>query len=414
MSYRGWMLGLCGAACVVAGSVGARAGGTPTDVLHYWVSGGESAAIRVLADAYGKQGGKWVDDAVAGGDAEKQTGLSRIQGGNPPTAMMWNVGVDVTELAKQGLLDNVDAVAERGNWARILPPAVLDRITYQGHTIAVPLNIHGENWLFANNAILRAVGAQMPKSWDEFFATADKVKQGGYIPVAMGGQPWQEVMALRAIVASQGSDFYRKVFVERDPSAAASPGMRKAFETLARLKTYTDPASTGRKWNDTTNLVITGKAAFQFMGDWAKGEFRAAGQVAGKEYSCALPPGGGTGYIIAVDVFVFPKTADPASAAAQAALAGVMMDKDVQVAFNQAKGSVPIRLDVSGDNFDECGKLAIATLANASNQLPNAALAVTDDMEGGIEDLVTAFWTNPAPDLDATLQRFATLIKGNG
>ncbi len=59
------------------------------------------------------------------------------------------------------------------------------------------------------------------------------------------------------------------------------------------------------------------------MGDWAKGEFTAAGQAAGNEFGCALPPGGGTGYIIAVDVFAFPTSDDPALLTAQAELASV-------------------------------------------------------------------------------------------
>ena len=35
-------------------------------------------------------------------------------------------------------------------------------------------------------------------------------------------------------------------------------------------------------------MVITGKAAMQVMGDWAKGEFIAAGLTAGKEYGCVI------------------------------------------------------------------------------------------------------------------------------
>lgn len=404
-------------ASLLAASAGSRpafADGLRAEVMHFWVSGSEAAAIKQVAQGYAERGGTWIDTAIVGGDAEKQAGLSRIQGGNPPTAMMWMVGLDVTELAKQKLLNDVDAVAAKGDWTRILPPSVVKSITYDGHVVAVPMNIHGENWLFANNAVLSAAGVGLPKTWDEFFAAADAIKAKGFIPIAIGGQPWQEVIILRAIVAAQGADVYRKVFVDRDPVAAASPQMRQAFETLLKIKSYADPGSTGRKWNDTTNLVITGKAGFQIMGDWAKGEFTAAGQTPGKDYTCALPPGGGKGYIIAVDAFTFPKSADAATVKAQNLLAETMMDKDVQIAFNKAKGSVPVRLDVPPSTFDACGQLAVETLADPANQLPNAALAVTGDMEGGIEDLVTEMWSSGTPDLDATLKKFAALIKGNG
>lgn len=406
-----------GLACSCAVSFGlafpAAAQELKAEVMHFWVSGGEAAAIKVVADAYTKKGGIWVDNAVAGGDAAKQAGISRIQGGNPPTAMMWNIGTDVTELASGGLLNNVDAVSKSGNWASFLPADLLKNMTYEGHTVAVPMNIHGENWLYGNEKVLADAGVAMPKTWDKFFAAAETLKAKGVIPIAIGGQPWQEVMILRAIVAGEGADFYRKVFVDRDPAAAGSSEMRKAFEIFAKVKALADPASEGRKWNDATNMVITGKAAFQIMGDWAKGEFTAAGQTAGKDFACALPPGAGTGYIIAVDAFTFPKTEDAAQIKSQTLLAETMMDKDVQVAFNKLKGSVPVRLDVDPASFDACGQLALKILSDPANQLPNAALALTGDMEGAIEDLVASFWTGPNPDLDATVKSFAGIIGGN-
>ena len=45
----------------------------------------------------------------------------------------------------------------------------------------------------------------------------------------------------------------------------------------------------------------------QIMGDWAKGEFVAAGQTAGKEYGCTVLSNKGTGYVMGGDVFAFPE-----------------------------------------------------------------------------------------------------------
>ena len=35
------------------------------EVIHWWTSGGESAAVKTLAEAYKAQGGVWVDTAIA-------------------------------------------------------------------------------------------------------------------------------------------------------------------------------------------------------------------------------------------------------------------------------------------------------------------------------------------------------------
>jgi glucose/mannose transport system substrate-binding protein len=57
------------------------------EVLHWWTSGGESAAVKVFADAFTAGGGTWVDNAIAVGETARAAGLNRIVGGNPPTVM---------------------------------------------------------------------------------------------------------------------------------------------------------------------------------------------------------------------------------------------------------------------------------------------------------------------------------------
>jgi glucose/mannose transport system substrate-binding protein len=393
----------------------AQAQGSTAEVLHFWVSGGESKAIKVIADAFTAGGGTWVDNAVAGGDAARAAAISRIQGGNPPTAMMWNVGSGIDELAAAGLLNDVTDVANAGGWQAVLPPVIWERMQHDGKVVAVPLNIHGENWLYWNNAVLAEAGITTPPTtWDAFFAAADAVKAKGKIPLALGGEAWQELLLYRAVVASTaGTDIYKKVFVDRDVASVTSEPMKKATEIFLRMKGYIDPGSPGRSWNDATSLVITGQAGFQVMGDWAKGEFTAANQKPGSEFGCSLPPGGNTGYIMAVDVFAFPKTDDPAQRSAQAELASVLMDPKVQTDFNLIKGSVPLRQDVSTADFDACGQEALKILSDPANQLPNASLALAGDIEGGIEEAITAAWNDPAATVDSTLAGLAAAIGAN-
>ena len=56
------------------------------EVMHWWTSGGESAAIKVLADAYEAEGGSWKDSAVAGGSNARSAAINRMIGGSPTTA----------------------------------------------------------------------------------------------------------------------------------------------------------------------------------------------------------------------------------------------------------------------------------------------------------------------------------------
>jgi glucose/mannose transport system substrate-binding protein len=58
------------------------------EVLHWWTSGGEAAAVQELQKMLQKEGHTWKDFAVAGGaGANAMTALkSRAVSGNPPTA----------------------------------------------------------------------------------------------------------------------------------------------------------------------------------------------------------------------------------------------------------------------------------------------------------------------------------------
>ena len=173
-------------------------------------------------------------------------------------------------------------------WDSLLPKVVADVMKYKGNYVAVPVNVHRVNWMWANAEVLKKAGvASAPKTWDEFFAAADKVKKAGLIAVAHGGQNWQDFTTFEDVVLGVGgTKFYQDALVKLDQKALTSATMTKALETFRKIKGYTDAAAPGRDWNLATAMVIDGRAAFQFMGDWAKGEFTAAKKMPGKDYIC--------------------------------------------------------------------------------------------------------------------------------
>jgi glucose/mannose transport system substrate-binding protein len=143
-------------------------------------------------------------------------------------------------------------------------------------------------------------------------------------------------------------------------------------------------------------MLISGKAGVQFMGDWAKGEFLAAGKEPGKDYGCMLVPGS-DGMVYVADAFSFPKTADKDSEAGQKLLAEVAMDPAVQVAFSLKKGSIPMRSDVDKSKLDICAQKGIE-LMTAGKIAPDQALVLTPQQAGALNDFVNEYWSDASAD----------------
>ena len=384
------------------------------EVIHWWTSGGESAALKVLAQSFEKAGGTWVDSAVAGGENARNQGINRIIGGTPPTMMQFNTGRQFDELVSNGLLRDLDEQAKAQDWAKVLPKPVLDAITRDGKVYAEPVNIHGVSWLFYSTKVFKEAGVEPPKTWDDVLAVSPKLKEKGFIPLALGGQPVWERSLFNTIFADEGGpDLVRKVYGENDAEAVRGPEFKKVADIFAAMRQYVDPGSPGRNWNDAVSLVITGKAGFTVNGDWAKGEFNNAGQQPDTDYGCVLP-GPYAPLVIGGDVFVFPVTSDDKVLATQDKLIDVILDPEVQLAFNKIKGSVPVRQDVDVSSMDSCAKKAKEALNDPKRQLEAHDLLSTPDQVGAIQDVITRFWNNQNASPEDFIESFAGVVESGG
>jgi glucose/mannose transport system substrate-binding protein len=155
-------------------------------------------------------------------------------------------------------------------------------------------------------------------------------------------------------------------------------------------------------------MVINGKAGFQIMGDWAKGEFLNAKKVPGKDFSCFRFPGTQGAVSFNSDQFVLFKVGGDKSAA-QLKLASAVMDPGFQSAFNVVKGSVPARTDVSDAAFDDCGKKGMKDLAEASakNTLVGSIAhghAVPASIKNAFYDVITRHFNGQIDDKKAVAE----------
>jgi glucose/mannose transport system substrate-binding protein len=383
------------------------------EVMHQWTSSGEAAAVKVLADQYTAAGGKWIDTAVTGSDNLMAAELARVTGGQPPASMQFPLGDEMVSLASQGLLRNIDDIAAEAKLAEVLPKVFYDVIRHDGHVYAIPVNNHGQSWLWYNKSVLAGAGADEPVTWDDLFEAMDKIKAKGVLPVAIGGQNWQLRIMFAGMIATKGSaGLYRSVLGDRDEAAIRSPEFRSVVETFQRLRGYADEGNINRDWNVAANMTITGQAGFYFQGDWGKGEFTAAGQTAGKEFGCViLGNNGEVNFVMSADAFVFPAHAGDSKVQAQDLLAKVMIDPATQALFNAKKGSLPARIDVDPSTVDSCTQYGLKAMANPDQQLASVEFLGSGDFSGALDDLIGQLWTNTSMTADQFIDQFATVAK---
>ncbi|MBW8791150.1 MAG: carbohydrate ABC transporter substrate-binding protein [Rhizobium leguminosarum] len=336
-------------------------------MLHWWTSGGEAAALNVLKQDLSKEGFAWKDVPVAGGggDAAMTALKAMVAAGTYPTASQM-LGYTVLDYAQAGVMGDLTETAKKEGWDKSVPAALQKFSVYDGKWVAAPVNVHSVNWLWINKAVMDKIGGTQPKTFDELIALLDKAKAAGVIPLALGGQNWQEATMFDSIVLSTGGpEFYKKAFNDLDEESLKSDTMKKSFDNLATIIKYVDPNFSGRDWNLATAMVIKGDALVQVMGDWAKGEFVAAKKTPNTDFLCYRFPGTEGSVVYNSDMFGMFNVPDDRKAA-QVALAKATLSKSFQSAFNVVKGSVPARTDVPDTDFDACGKKGIADLKAAN------------------------------------------------
>ena len=374
-----------------------KAGGhMEAEVIHWWTSGGEQAAISQFAEAWQEMGNTWIDTAITGGDNARGTTVNRIIGGNPPTAAQFNISKQFVDLVEQGLLQSLEEVASAEGWRDfIYPPELIETCEFEGEFYCVPVNIHSWQWMWINNDVYKQVGLPVPQTFEEFLAGAPTIQDAGIIPLALGGQGWQESGMFDVVASSiMGFPLMQSIYRDKDVDAFRDGRFESVLNTFRELNTFTDEGSPGRLWNDTTAMVIEGKAAMQVMGDWARGEFAVAGKEAMVDYSCVIP--GKEKYVaLGGDVFVFPKNDDPKVKEVQLAMASMMVNPTVQAKFNNAKGSLPMRLDVDTSAADACMQMGLDLIQN-----PDAIMRESDDWNtpaftSAWDDIISEFRNDP-------------------
>lgn len=332
----------------------APAGGNEVEVFSWWTGGGEAAGLEAMIKVFKAENPNitFNNAAVAGGAGTNARAVlaSRLQAGDPPDSWQGHAGQElIGTYVKDDKIEALNFLYDQEGWLAVMPKTLIPLISENGNIYSVPVNIHRANVLWYNPKILKDNGIAVPTSMTEWFAAMDKLQAAGVTPLALGEQ-WTKLHLLETVLlASLGPDKYNGLW---DGSTDwGSPEVKAALEDFKKVLTYTNSDSASLSWQDASQLVINGNAAFNVMGDWAAGYFIELGKTAKVDYGWAPVPGTGGTFQFLSDSFVLAKGAPHRDAAI--AWLKVAGSKAGQEAFNPVKGSICARTDCDKALFGE-------------------------------------------------------------
>jgi glucose/mannose transport system substrate-binding protein len=338
---------------------GAKTGGQLV-AGNWWTSGGELAAINAVYDLYRAKypNVQIINAGVAGGGGVNFKGatLTKLQGGDPYDVFQLHAGLEVVQYDPEKYLSPVEDIINEGE-GDVMPADLKALLTYKGHMWTVPMNIHHGNVNWINKKIFADNGLTPPTTMDEFFQVADALKAKGILPLAMGGSEGFEQSQTfeMVLIATVGPDGLKGLW--NGSMKWSDPKVTDALNTYKKVLTYTNEDRAALSWDQATKLVIDGKAAMNWMGDWADGEFIKAGKTSA-DYDGIPAPGNKGAFLLVSDGFALPQQAKNKDNAVN--FLKLITTKEAQEAFNIKKGSICSRTDCDYSKFDDYLKSSAA------------------------------------------------------
>ncbi|WP_369372931.1 ABC transporter substrate-binding protein [Promicromonospora sp. Populi] len=413
------VLGLTLAACGSGGTGGetdAEGGGEQVEVFTWWAAGSEKAGLDALVGVFNEQHPdiEFINGAVAGGagSAAKDLLQTRLQAQDPPDTFQAHAGLELQDYIDAAQIEDVSDLYDEFGLTDVFPADLVDRLSSDdGAIYSIPSNIHRANVLWANPTVLEDNGIDPEATYedlDAWIADLETLDAAGVTALSVA-TTWTQVNLLETVLlADLGAEGYNGLWDGTTDWEGAE--VTAALEDFETLMSFTNDDRDGLDWPEATQLVIDGGAAFNVMGDWAVAAFEEQDKVLGTDFTAAPVPGTDGTFDFLADSFTLPVGAPDAEGAR--AWLETVGSLEGQVAFNQAKGSIPARTDADPADFSEYQQTAIESFANDTivSSLAHGAATPVATLNA-ISDATSKFTTG-ASDLAGYQSELAAAAQG--
>lgn len=212
-----------------AGSAAVSSGEKSTGTMEFWFDkGGDQEIVNHLTEAWKSDSGVDVKITNYPDTAAYQTAIQQsIDQPTAPGLFTWWSGPQLETLAKNGKI--ADLTDEWKNYiAAGVSPDIEKAFTFDGKAYAAPYSILYNTCLY-NKAVFEKAGVtEVPKTFDEFLAACEKIKQSGVTPIGLKNDSWASFIWFEAIVASYDPQLYNDIC--SGAKKYTDPEMKKVLE----------------------------------------------------------------------------------------------------------------------------------------------------------------------------------------
>lgn len=322
--------------------------------IFSWWAGDEGPALQALIDMYEKAYPevKVINSTVTGGSgvAARAVLKTRMLGGAPPDTFQVHAGQElIGTWVVADRMEDLTPIYDQEGWKKVFPKGLLKLLSTGNGIWSVPVNIHRSNVMWYVPENLKRWGVKPPANWDEFLAMAPGLKEKGVTPLSLG-ENWTVTHLWESVALSRlGADKWDALW--QGKLSWKSPEVVDAWKLFGRILEYTNRDAASLSWQQATDMVVKGQAAFNIMGDWAAGYMRTTLKLQpGKDYGWAASPGTKGVFMMLSDSFGLPKGAPHRDNT----LAWLRMlgSREAQDTFNPLKGSISPRTDSDLSKYD--------------------------------------------------------------